>query len=146
MTRDHELAEDATQDTFVRVFRALRRFRRDAVLRTWIYHIAMSAILNAIRGRKRWNARRAEIEEAERVVEHPQNTEPHLRERLYTAIDALPEIYRSVFVLHAIEGHSHEQIAALLSIPSGTSKTRLSQARLRLRQALRDFEGESANV
>ena len=146
MTGDHELAEDATQDAFVRVFRALHRFRRDAALRTWIHHIAVSAILTAIRGRKRWNARRAEIEEADQVVQHRPDAEPDLRDRLYAAIDALPAIYRSVFVLYEIEGHTHEEVAALLRIPSGTSKNRLSEARARLRRELRDFEGESARV
>ena len=146
MTADEELAQDATQDTFVRVFRGLHRFRRDAALRTWIHQIAVSAILTAIRGRKRWNARRAEIEEADHVEQQPRDSEPDLRERLYAAIDALPDIFRSVFVLHAIEGHNHSEIAGLLRIPEGTSKYRLSEARARLRRALREFEGESAGV
>ena len=146
MTANDELAQEATQDAFVRVFRGLHGFRRDAALRTWIHQIAVSAILTAMRGRKRWDARRAEIEEADRVVKQPPSSEPYLRDRLYAAIDALPDIYRSVFVLHAIEGHSHEEIATLLRIPPGTSKARLSQAREKLRNALKEFEGESANV
>ena len=145
MTADDALAQDVTQDTFIRVFRTLRQFRRESSLGTWIHQVAVSVTLNAIRGRKRWNARRAEIEEADNVPQR-QGAEPDLRERLYAAIDALPDIYRSVFVLHEIEGHSHEQIAVLLKIPSGTSKARLSDARAKLRLALREFEGESASV
>lgn len=146
MTADDELAQDATQDTFVRVFRSLHRFRRDAALRTWIHQIAVSAILTAIRGRKRWNARRAEIEEADQLAPARQDVEPDLRDRLYAAIDALPPIYRSVFVLYDVEGHTHDEVSALLHIPSGTSKARLSEARARLRRALRAYEGESAGV
>ena len=146
MTADDALAQDVTQDAFVRVFRGLRDFRRDAALGTWIHQIAVSAALNVIRGRKRWNARRAEIEEAEQVVRYPREAEPDLRERLYSAIDALPDIYRSVFVLHHVEGHTHQEIGALLRIPSGTSKARLSEARSRLRRALQDFKGESASA
>jgi RNA polymerase sigma-70 factor (ECF subfamily) len=146
MTADDALAEEATQDAFVRVFRSLRRFRRDAALGTWIYQIAVSAILTAIRGRKRWNTRHAEIEEAEQVVRQSSQAEPDLRERLYAAIDALPDIYRSVFVLHHVEGHTHEAIGKMLRIPSGTSKARLFEARVRLRRELRAFEGESASV
>ena len=146
MTANDELAQDATQDTFIRVFRKLRQFRRESSLRTWIHQIAVSAILNAIRGRKRWSSRRADIEEADQVVQHRPDAEPDLRDRLYAAIDALPDIYRSVFVLHEIEGHNHEEIATLLSIRSGTSKARLSEARAKLRHALREFEGESASV
>jgi RNA polymerase sigma-70 factor (ECF subfamily) len=146
MTADDALAEDATQEAFIRVFRGLRQFRRDAALGTWIHQVAVSAILNAIRGRKRWNARRAEIEEAEQIVRYSPQAEPDLRERLYAAIDALPAIYRSVFVLYDVEGHTHDEIGTLLRIPSGTSKARLSEARSRLRRALRDFRGESASV
>jgi RNA polymerase sigma-70 factor (ECF subfamily) len=144
MTADHALAEEATQDAFVRVFRGLHRFRGDAKLRTWIHQVAVSAILVAIRGRKRWNAHRAEIEEAEHVIAPRREAEPDLRDKLYAAIDALPETLRSVFVLHHVEGHTHEEIGTLLRIPSGTSKFRLSEARSRLRRALREFEGESA--
>ena len=146
MTADDALAEDATQDAFIRVFRGLRRFRRDAALRTWIHQIAVSAILTAIRGRKRWNARRAEIEEADQVPQQRRDAEPDLRERLYAAIDTLPEIYRVVVVLHDIEGHTHEEIGTLLGIPAGTSKARLSESRARLRRALQAFKGESAGV
>ena len=146
MTADDALAEDATQEAFIRVFRGLRDFRRDSSLSTWIHRIAVSAILNAIRGRKRWSARRAEIEEAEHVPMQRPVAEPDLRDRLYAAIDALPDIYRSVFVLSQIEGHTHEEIGTLLRIPSGTSKARLSEARSQLRLALREFQGESANV
>jgi RNA polymerase sigma-70 factor, ECF subfamily len=146
MTADDALADDVTQDAFVRVFRGLRGFRRQAKLRTWIHEITVSACLNAIRGRKRWNARVADIEQAETVVRYQPEPQPDLKHRLYSAIDALPEIYRSVFVLYDVEGHTHEEIATLLGIPSGTSKARLSQARSRLRQELRDFHGESASA
>ena len=146
MTADDELAQDATQDTFVRVFRGLHRFRRDAKLGTWIHEIAVSATLTAIRGRKRWTARRAEIEEADHVEQHRPEADPVLRDSLYAAIDALPAIYRSVFVLHEIEGHNHDEIGTLLKIPSGTSKARLSEARAKLRRVLHRFEGESASA
>ncbi|HJQ20933.1 MAG TPA: sigma-70 family RNA polymerase sigma factor [Gemmatimonadaceae bacterium] len=145
MTADDTLAQDATQDAFVRVFRNLHTFRREAALSTWIHQIAVSSILNSIRARKRWNARSAEIEEADHVAQRP-DVEPDLRERLYAAIDALPDIYRAVFVLHEIEGHNHGEIGTLLQIATGTSKARLSEARTRLRRALREFEGESASV
>lgn len=146
MTGDEELAQEAAQDAFVRAFRSLRSFRGDAAFGTWIHRIAMSAILTAIRGRKRWSSRRAEIEEADTVMDGRRESEPDLRTRLYAAIDALPEIYRTVFVLHDVEGHKHEEIGVLLGIPSGTSKARLSGARSKLRDALREFEGEWASA
>jgi RNA polymerase sigma-70 factor (ECF subfamily) len=146
MTRDPALAQEATQDTFVRAFRALRGFRRDAPFKAWLHRIAVSSILNVLRARNRWNARRAEIDEADQVPHETPRTDSDLRDKLYAAIDALPEIYRSVFVLHELEGHDHAEIGALLGIPSGTSKARLSSARSKLRAALREFEGEWANA
>ena len=146
MTGEPELAQDATQDAFIRAFKALGSFRGDAAFSTWMHRIAMSAILTSMRGRKRWRSRRAEIEEADHMTDTKRETEPDLRTRLYAAIDALPEIYRTVFVLHDVEGHKHEEIGSLLGIPSGTSKARLSGARARLRDALREFEGEWASV
>lgn len=145
MTADEELAQDITQDTFIRVFRALREFRRESSLGTWIHQVTVSVALNAIRGRKRWNTRHADIEHADNVPQRAE-TEPDLRERLYAAIDALPDIYRSVFVLHEIEGRNHEEIGAALKVAPGTSKARLSEARSKLRHALRAFEGESASA
>jgi len=144
MTADEPLAHEATQDAFIRVFRGLEGFRRDASLRTWIHHIAISAILNSLRSRKRWHIHFTDIEEADRRddVHGAPQSEPDLRDRLYAAIDALPEIYRAVFVLHEIEGHTHEEIGALLRIPAGTSKARLNGARAKLRSALQAFEGE----
>ena len=143
MTADEQLARDVTQDAFVRVFRGLGGFRRDAALGTWIHQIAVSTTLTTLRGRKRWHSRFTDIEDADRqgAASLPP-AEPDLRDRLYAAIDALPEIYRAVFVLHEVEGHTHDEIGALLRIPAGTSKARLNQARTKLRAALHAFEGE----
>lgn len=144
MTADEPLAHDATQDTFVRVFRGLRGFRRDASLGTWIHQIAVAATLNSLRNTKRWHTRFTELDAADQDIgaRRPPPTDPDLRDRLYAAIDALPAIYRSVFVLHEIEGHTHGEIGALLRIPAGTSKARLNEARTKLRVALHAFEGE----
>jgi RNA polymerase sigma-70 factor, ECF subfamily len=144
MTADEQLAQDATQDAFVRVFRGLRGFRRDASLRTWIHQVAVAATLNMRRSRTRWHNRFTDIEAADEQghAERQPSTEPDLRDRLYAAIDALPDIYRAVFVLHEIEGHTHEEIGVMLRIPSGTSKARLNEARAKLRRALHAFEGE----
>jgi RNA polymerase sigma-70 factor, ECF subfamily len=146
MTGDPTLAQEATQDTFVRVFRGLRGFRRQAALSTWIHQVALSSTFNLMRAHRRWNQRRAAVEEADHVAHETARSEPDLRDKLYAAIEALPEIYRSVFVMHELEGRDHEQISAMLGIPTGTSKARLSSARLKLRAALREFEGEWVNA
>ena len=64
---------------------------------------------------------------------------PDLQERLAHAIDALPEGYRTVFVMHDVEGYTHEEIGQVLGVQSGTSKAQLFRARAKLRTALADF-------
>ena len=68
--------------------------------------------------------------------------EPDLKRRMAEAIEALPEGYRTVFVMHDVEGYTHEEIGAALGVQSGTSKAQLFRARARLREALADFAGE----
>jgi RNA polymerase sigma-70 factor (ECF subfamily) len=146
MTGDATMADDATQIAFVRAFRSLARFRGDASFGTWVYRITISATLNLIKARKRWNARSVELDAAADVVQHGAEPDVILKERLHQAIDALPEIYRVVFVLYVVEGFNHEEIGNSLGIAIGTSKARLSVARSKLRAALHDFEGEWASA
>jgi RNA polymerase sigma-70 factor (ECF subfamily) len=68
--------------------------------------------------------------------------EPDLKERLSRAIDDLPEGYRAVFVMHDVEGYTHQEIATSLGVHPGTSKAQLFRARARLREALADFAKE----
>ncbi len=72
-------------------------------------------------------------------------SEPDLRDRLHGAIEALPDRYRMVFVLHDVEGYKHHEIAAMLGTPVGTSKAQLSRARAKLRDAMKDYVEEWAS-
>lgn len=146
MTGDEAMADDATQVAFIRAFRSLGRFRGDASFGTWVHRITVSATLNLIKGRKRWNARSTELDAASDVVARAPEPDVVLKDRLHQAIDALPEIYRIVFVLYVVEGFSHDEIGGQLGIPVGTSKARLSVARSKLRVALHEFEGEWASA
>ena len=139
LTGDAALAEDCTQDTFIRAFDRLATFRGDSALSTWLHRIAVSVTLNAIRKRKRWLEREGELVEAAGVEAAAREAEPDLQERVKRAIDSLPEIYRLVVVLHDVEEYTHAEIARVLDIPEGTSKARLSVARGRLRKTLADF-------
>ncbi|HXV15357.1 MAG TPA: RNA polymerase sigma factor, partial [Gemmatimonadaceae bacterium] len=89
--------------------------------------------------------REAPIEAASSIGSIPRDAEPDLKVRLNAAIDALSEKYRTVFLMHDVEGYTHEEIGAALGIPPGTSKTRLFQGRAKLREALADFRGEWIN-
>jgi len=138
---DAELAADYTQDTFVRVFDKLDTFRGEAALSTWITRIALSVAFNGLRKQRRINGREVELTE----VTEPGTldaTEPDLKERLAQAVAALADGYRSVFILHDVEGYTHEEIGGILGIQEGTSKAQLSRARAKLRAALAPFAQE----
>lgn len=142
MTGDEELAREYTQDTFVRAFHRLGDFRGDSALSTWLHSITVSVVLNGLRKTKRVRQREVDLDDAPvlSVVQAPM--EPRLRERLRTAIDALSERYRLVFVMHDIEGFTHEEIGSSLQVAVGTSKAMLFRARARLREQLADIAQE----
>jgi RNA polymerase sigma-70 factor (ECF subfamily) len=144
MTGDDALAQDCTQDTFVRVFERLAEFRGESAVGTWIHSVAFSVVLNALRTVRRIRGRELPEEEAVGLGDQPRRSEPDLRRRLHEAIDRLPPKLRMVFVMHDVEGYTHEEIGGTLGVPVGTSKAQLSRARARLRDALVDFAGEWA--
>ena len=139
---DDELAQDFTQLTFIRAFEQIGGFRAESSLATWLHSIGVSVALNGLRKVKRLHTREASLEEAEMVGSAAREADPDLKERLQRAIDGLNEKFRTVFLMHDVEGFTHEEIGELLNIPAGTSKTRLFQARGKLRQELADFAGD----
>ena len=137
-----DTARELTQDTFVRAFAGLDRYRGECAFGTWLHTIAVSVTLNELRRRKRAHMREAPLEEASTMTRHEPVSDPVLRQRLAAAVDALPEGCRAVFMMHDAEGYTHEEIGVALGITAGTSKAQLSRARAKLRLALADFEGE----
>jgi len=137
---DEELTHDLTQDVFIRAFDQLPRFRGEAALSTWLHRIAVSVTLNAMRKVRRLQTREQSLDEAMFVAaEGTAPSDLELRERLTKAIEALPPGGRASVILHDIEGYTHVEIAAMLGIAVGTSKARLFDARVRLRQTLADY-------
>lgn len=139
---DDDLARDFTQETFIRAFAKLDGFRGEAAFSTWLHRIATTVALNGLRKVKRFRRRETELEEAAEVVSRGRSAEPDLKVRLRQAIDGLPVGYRTVFVMHDVEGYTHEEIAGALGVETGTSKAQLSRARAKLREALAEFAGE----
>jgi RNA polymerase sigma-70 factor (ECF subfamily) len=147
LTGDVQLAEEVVQDTFVRAIAHLGRFRGECALTTWLHRITVTVALNATRGTRRRQERETAIEDADRDAlatfgDEGERIDPILRDRLHRAVDALPEIYRVVVVMHDFEGYSHVEIAEVLDIPVGTCRSRLFLARAQLRVALGDLKGE----
>lgn len=144
MSGDEDLAQDFTQDTFIRAFARLKEFRGDSAFSTWLHTVAVSVILNGLRKVKRLRERETDLDDAAGVGVVPGAAEPDLKDRLRRAVDGLAEHHRLVFVMHDVEGFTHEEIGQVLDIPEGTSKARLFRARAALREKLADFAGEWA--
>lgn len=137
---DTELAKEFTQDAFIRAFERLATFRGDSALSTWLHAITVSVALNGLRKVRRLK-REVQLEHAESLGSDRPRSDPLLRQRLDEAIDKLPTGYRTVFVMHDVQGFTHEEIGAALGIEVGTSKAQLFRARARLRERLADLAG-----
>ena len=143
MAGDLDRAQDYTQETFIRAFDRLKEFRGEAAVSTWLGAIAISIALNGIRKVRRLRDREVALDDGVHQIGHmTREAEPDLKARLTQAIDKLPEGYRVVFVLHDVEGYTHEEIATTLGVHPGTSKAQLFRARARLRNELADFAKE----
>ncbi len=119
-------AEDALQETWLRAVRGLPTFRGESAFRTWLTGIAIRVALEIGRSKR--------LAVAPSDQEPSTTTVPGLAFDLERLIHQLPQGYRQVVVLHDIEGHTHEEIAQLLDIEPGTSKSQLSRARNLLRR------------
>ena len=136
MTGEEDLAKELTQETFVRAFAQLDRFRGESALSTWLHRVTISVVSNSMRKVKRFRARETDLDEALTIAEPSNQSDPDMKEKLHRAIDELPEIYRTTLVMHDVEGYTHEEIANVLGVAEGTCKSRLSVARAQLRQKL----------
>ncbi|MEO8031111.1 MAG: RNA polymerase sigma factor [Gemmatimonadota bacterium] len=142
LTCDAHLAEDCTQDTFVRAFERLAGFRGESSLATWLCAIAHSMALNALRKTKRFREKETELELVPDLASPNRKSEPDLKERMSHALNRLAPGYRTVFMMHDLEGYTHEEIGVALGIETGTSKAQLSRARARLREMLAAHAGD----
>jgi len=140
-TGDGDLAQDVVQETFVRAFEKLGTFRGESALSTWVTAVATSTALNTLRKVKRFR-NHVPLEDAEQLAHPGKHAEPDLKDRMAAAIAGLPDGYRTVFLMHDVEGYTHEEIGTALGVQSGTSKAQLFRARARLREVLADFAGE----
>jgi RNA polymerase sigma-70 factor (ECF subfamily) len=142
MVGDGELAADYTQETFIRTFDRLAGFRGESALSTWITAIAISVVYNGQRKVKRLRSREVDLEYADPVAVSERTADPDLKVKLAEAIGGLPDGYRTVFLMHDVEGYTHEEIGAALGIQEGTSKAQLSRARAKLRLQLAAHAGD----
>ena len=141
MTANTAEAEDLAQEVFIQLFRKLGSFRGESAFTTWLHRLTVNQVL--MHFRKKGVKMEQTTDDGEVPVQVVTGTEnpdamPVVdRIALDSAMSQLPPGYRTVFVLHDVEGHEHEEIARMLGCSVGTSKSQLHKARMKLRGLLR---------
>jgi len=140
MTGSQTEAEDLTQEVFIQLFRKVGSFRGDSAFSTWLHRLTVNQVLMHFRRRSVKNEKTSEDGEMpEQTVTgsaNPSRMQVIDRIALKKAISELPNGYRNVFILHDVEGFEHEEVARIMGISVGTSKSQLHKARLKLRGLL----------
>ena len=131
----HEEADDVTQDVFIRAWEKLTLFRGDAAFGTWLYRLAVNVILGRRQSRSSYHDRFGSDPDVIPLAA-ARRDRPDLRMDVEAAIGTLPPGAREIFVLHDVEGFTHEEIAEMLDVSAGTSKSQLHRARISLREYL----------
>jgi RNA polymerase sigma-70 factor (ECF subfamily) len=141
MTGNVAEAEDLAQEAFIQLFRKIGSFRGESAFTTWLHRLTVNQVL--MHFRKKGVRLEQTTDDGDVPVQIVKGTEnPNQmpvvdKIALERAISKLPPGYRSVFVLHDVEGHEHEEIARLLGCSVGTSKSQLHKARMKLRTLLK---------
>ncbi len=139
MAGDRQKAEELTQDVFVRAWDKLAQFRGESAFGTWLHRMAVNVVLNDRQAEQRRREQHDDgIEDLDRLSYGDVRPlpVPGLSIDLETAIATLPPGARKVFVLHDVEGYTHEEIGEMLGVTAGGCKAQLHRARMLLRQVL----------
>jgi RNA polymerase sigma-70 factor (ECF subfamily) len=140
-------AEDLAQEAFLQLFRKIGTFRGESAFSTWLHRLAVNVVLMRLRRKTVVDASLEEVTEPDEESGGPRRDfgGPDLRlsgsidrVNLQRAIDQLPQGYKTVFVLHDVQGYEHNEIAELMGCSIGNSKSQLHKARMRLRELLHE--------
>ena len=142
---DHDIAADIAQEVWIQIFRALPGYRGESQFGTWAHRIAVNRTLNALRKVKRLAKIEVDIDEETGTVDGDSDR-TFLAESIEKAMTQLSPGARMVFVLHDIEGYTHDEIGKELGITSGGSKSQLFKARAKLRRLLAHLVDDSIEV
>ena len=134
---NREDAEDALQETFVKIFKHIGSFEGKSKLSTWLYRVATTTAIDMMRRRKKHEGH-LDVEEMSEYLPDARNRDPQIMcsMLLEEKIGELPDGYREVFVLYALDGFKHHEIAGMLGISEGTSRSHFYHARANLRKML----------
>ena len=134
MAGSREDGEDLLQEIFLQAYRKLGSFKGDSSIGTWLYRLALNHCLDYVRSRRAKMNKLTETLDADTSFEPTARRDtPIARMDLERAVERLPEGCREAFVLHDVEGFDHKEVADLLGIAEGTSKSQVFKARMKLR-------------
>ncbi len=151
MTSNHEDANDLTQETFIKAYKALNSFKGDSSFFTWVYRIAVNKTINFLKGRK--NKIHLSLNDLDFNAEHDPDLVTfisdktprrdmgltELQEKLNEAMQKLSDVHRLVVTLHDVQGLSHEEISKIMDCNTGTVRSRLFYARQQLQGYLTEY-------
>jgi RNA polymerase sigma-70 factor, ECF subfamily len=151
MTANTAEAEDLTQEAFLQLFRKIATFRGESAFSTWLHRMAVNVVLMRLRKK---GLPLVPLEDTIETEEEAPKKELGAQDsvlagsvdrmELQRAVEALPPGYRSIFVLHDVEGYEHNEIADLVGCSIGNSKSQLHKARMKLRELLKTSRAEKA--
>ena len=151
MTANTAEAEDLTQEAFLQLFRKIGTFRGESAFSTWLHRMAVNVVLMRLRKKGLPLVPLEDTVETEEEGPKKELGAPDAvlagsvdRMELQRAVEALPPGYRSIFVLHDVEGYEHNEIASLVGCSIGNSKSQLHKARMKLRELLKTSRAEKA--
>jgi RNA polymerase sigma-70 factor (ECF subfamily) len=153
MTANAAEAEDLTQEAFLQLFRKIGTFRGESAFSTWLHRMAVNVVLMRLRKK---NLPIVPLDDPLETEEETSKKEPGApdlkltgavdRLQIQRAVDDLPPGYRTIFVLHDVEGYEHNEIAELVGCSIGNSKSQLHKARMKLRDLLKTSRAEKAGT
>ena len=152
MTSSHEDADDLTQESFIKAYKALKRFKGESSFYTWIYRIAVNRTINFLKQRKRksyhmsLNDMDMQVENHADLLMFISDNTPRrdvrlneLQEKMNEAMQKLSETHRLTVTLHDVQGMSHEEIGKIMDCNTGTVRSRLFYARQQLQALLSEY-------
>jgi RNA polymerase sigma-70 factor (ECF subfamily) len=153
MTANAAEAEDLTQEAFLQLFRKIGTFRGESAFSTWLHRMAVNVVLMRLRKK---NLPVVPLDDPLETEEESSKKEPGApdqklagsvdRMQIQRAVEALPPGYRTIFVLHDVEGYEHNEIADLVGCSIGNSKSQLHKARMKLRDLLKTSRAAKAET
>ncbi len=146
MTGNTAEAEDLSQEAFLQLFRKISTFRGESAFSTWLHRLAVNVVLMHLR---RKGLQQISLDEVDTSQDEPVKRDYGEDDRrllgsidritLSRAIEQLPPGYRTVFILHDVEGYEHNEIATIMNCSVGNSKSQLHKARMKMREWLRQY-------